>query len=231
MTSALAPPCSGPFSAPIAADDRRVDVGERRRRHARGERRRVQLVVGVQDRARRRTRASPGRSAARPSACRGSSPRGRAPDPARSARRPPSMPPHRRHERADLRGQADGLAVVRLRRAVGGVRIVVAERRRQRPQHVHAVAGRQRRASAAGPPRAARARRPAATADRRARRASAAAGATAGSRLLRTSRAAPGRGCRTRSTRARRGRRRDSRSRTRWRRCLRGPLWASRPWS
>ena len=48
MTSALAPPCSGPFSAPIAADDRRVDVGERRGRDARRERRRVQLVIGVQ---------------------------------------------------------------------------------------------------------------------------------------------------------------------------------------
>ena len=49
MTSALAPPCSGPFRAPIARDDRRVDVGERRRGDARGERRRVQLVIGVQD--------------------------------------------------------------------------------------------------------------------------------------------------------------------------------------
>ena len=149
----------------------------------------------------------------------------------RSARRRRSAGPSVATSDADLRRQPDGLAVVRLRRVVGGVRIVVAERRGQRPQRVHAVARRQRRASAGGSARAARAPRPAATADRRARRASAAAGATAGSRPPRTSRAAPGRGCRSRSRRARRDRRRDSRWPTRWRRCLRAPPWASRPWS
>ena len=51
---------------------------------------------------------------------------------------------HRRDQRADLRREADGLAVVRVRRVVGVVDIVVTERRRQRPQQVHAVSGRQR---------------------------------------------------------------------------------------
>ena len=96
MTSAFAPPCSGPLSAPIAADDRRVDVGERRRGDARGERRRVQLVVGVQD---QRDVEGARREAARPlarSACTGNSPRGRAPDRAESARRRRSAGPSSR---------------------------------------------------------------------------------------------------------------------------------------
>ena len=49
ITSALAPPCSGPLSAPMARDDGRVDVGERGRRDAGGERRGVELVIGVQN--------------------------------------------------------------------------------------------------------------------------------------------------------------------------------------
>ena len=44
---------------------------------------------------------------------------------------------------AHLRGEADRLAVLRLRRAVVDFGIVLAERRRQRPQHVHAVGRRQ----------------------------------------------------------------------------------------
>ena len=49
MTSALAPPCSGPFSAADRGHDRRVDIGQGRRRDAAGERGGVQLVVGVED--------------------------------------------------------------------------------------------------------------------------------------------------------------------------------------
>ena len=230
ITSAFAPPCSGPFSAPIARDDRRVDVGERGRRDARGERRRVQLVIGVQD---QRDVERARRQAARPLAGQHVEEIRRVAEHRIRLDRPAAAlhPAHRRDERADLRGQPDGLAVVGLRRVVGGVGIVVAERGRQRPQRVHARCRPAAPASAAGPARAAAARRPAATAGRRARRASAAAGATAGSRPLRTSRAARDRGCRSRSTRARRDRRRDSRSPTRSRRCLRAPLWASRPWS
>ena len=72
------------------ADDRRMQIGERRGRDARGERRRVQLVIRVQherdvERARRQRVGPVARSA-----CRGSSPRGRAPDPAGSGRRPPA---------------------------------------------------------------------------------------------------------------------------------------------
>ena len=57
---------------------------------------------------------------------------------------PLRQPAHRRDQRADLRGQPHRLAVVGLRRVVVGVGIVVAERRGQRPQQVHAVAGGQR---------------------------------------------------------------------------------------
>ena len=42
-----------------------------------------------------------------------------------------------------LRGEADRLAVLRLRRAVVDFGVVLPERRRQRPQHVHAVRCRQ----------------------------------------------------------------------------------------
>ena len=124
-------------------------------------------------------------------------------------------------------GEPHGLAIVRLRRVVGGVGVVVAERGGQRPQQVHrrcrpAATWRSAERLPASP-----ATQPAATADRPAPRASAAAGATAGNTLLRTWRDPPDRGCRSRSRPARRDRRRDSRSRTTWRRYLRGPLWVS----
>ena len=230
ITSALAPPWSGPLSVPIAADDRRVDVGERRRRDARRERRGVQLVIGVQhQRDVERVR----RQAARPIAGQHVEEIRRVTEHRIRLDRPRRLrhPAHRRHQRADLRRETHGLAIVGLRRIVRGVGIVVAERGGQGPERVHRVARRQRVHQAQDRLRAAAARRSAATADRRARRGSAAAGARAGNRPPRTSRAAPDRGCRSRSTPARRDPRRDSRSRTRSRRYLQGPLWASRPCS
>jgi len=47
---------------------------------------------------------------------------------------------HRRHERADLRRQADRFAVVRLGGVVGRVRVIVPESRGQGPERVHPVA-------------------------------------------------------------------------------------------
>ena len=76
MTSVLAPPCSGPFSAPIApvmAECTSVSVAAATRADERG---RVELVIGVQhQRHVQRARCERG-SAGCPSACRGNSPRG-----------------------------------------------------------------------------------------------------------------------------------------------------------
>ena len=52
-------------------------------------------------------------------------------------------PPVRRDNAGDLRGEPHRLAVGRLLRFVPRLRIVLTERGRQRPQHVHAVVGRQ----------------------------------------------------------------------------------------
>ena len=92
--------------------------------------------------ARCRTRASPARSAGCRSACRGSSPRGRARDPAGSARRRPAAGRRSRRGSRSARsagppsGSSPAASCPRLA-------IVVAERRRQRPQRVHAVGRRQ----------------------------------------------------------------------------------------
>jgi hypothetical protein len=48
MTSALAPPCKGPFERPDGGHHRGVNVGERGSRHARGKRRGIELVIGVE---------------------------------------------------------------------------------------------------------------------------------------------------------------------------------------
>ena len=106
----------------------------------------------------------------------------------RSVRRPPACGPYVATRLAICAGQPHGLAIVRLRRVVGRVRIVVAEHRRQRPQRVHAVGRRQLLHQPQDGSRQRRARRPAATADRPARRGSAAGRARAGSRPPRTSR-------------------------------------------
>ena len=121
------------------ADDGRVEVGEGRGRDARGERRRVQLVVGVQHQRdvegarRERARPRPGQHVEK-------------------VRRVPErrirldgtaaglQPAVGRDQARQLRGQTHRLAVVRLRRVVGRVRVEVAEDRSQRPQRVHAVA-------------------------------------------------------------------------------------------
>ena len=141
------------------------------------------------------------------------------------------QPAPRRDERADLAGQPDGLAVVRLRRCDRARRgrsapsIDVSVRSasmpstlRQRPHRAedrlgqHAR-GRQLRLQVA-----------------ELGAASAAGRATAGSRPLRTTRRArrrPDRGCRSPDRPGRRDRRRGSRSPTRRRRRLRGRPWAS----
>ena len=76
MASSLAPPCSGPLSAAIGAGDGAEHVGERRGDDARGERRGVHRVVGVEDeRGVERVGVLGGR-APRRGASTGSSPRG-----------------------------------------------------------------------------------------------------------------------------------------------------------
>ena len=103
-----------PFERADRGDDRGVDVGQRGRGDARGERRRVQLVIGVQhqrdvERAnRRRVRPLAGQHVEE--VCRVAHRRiGRD----RSAAGLEPSP--RGDERADLRRQPHGLAVLRLR--------------------------------------------------------------------------------------------------------------------
>ena len=119
-----------------------MEIGQRRGRHAGGERGRVQLVIRVQDqrdveRARRqRIRPVAGQHVEK---VRGV--------PERRIRldRPAAglHPPVGRDEAPQLRRQPHGLSIVRLRRVIRRVAIVVTERRRQRPQRVHAIGGRQ----------------------------------------------------------------------------------------
>ena len=131
------------FQRADAGDDRRVHVGQRRRRDARGKRRGVQLVIGVQ-RQRDVHRAHGRRArAAGPSACRGSWPRAPSPDRAATGLPPCCMRPHVATRlaicavsRTDLRYDACGELSL-------ASAIVVAERRGQRPQRVHAVGRRQ----------------------------------------------------------------------------------------
>ncbi len=132
-----------PLQRADGADDRRMHVGQRRRRDARGERRGVQLVIGVQHQRhvegarRERRRPLPGQHVEE--VRRVSQRRVGIDVPAAGGHAAP-----RRDERAELPRQADGLAVVGLRRSSVGVRIVVPEHRRERPQRVHAVHARQR---------------------------------------------------------------------------------------
>ena len=125
-----------------AGDDRRVDVGQRRRRDARGERRGIELVIGVQ-RQRDVHRADLGRI--RTAAEQHVEEVGGVPHRRigrdRSAALLHASPG--RDEAGDLAGEADGLAIRRLQRIVVRVLIVVAERRGQRAQRVHAVRRRQ----------------------------------------------------------------------------------------
>ena len=220
------------FERADRADDRRVQVAQRRGNHPGSERRRIQLVVGVKD---QRYVERPRREAARPVAREHVEEVGRvAKDRIRSngstAR---TDAPHRRDERAELGRQPHGLAVVRLRRAVRGVRIVVRERRSQRAQGVHPIV-----AGAAdairGSPRMRRmtgsgmgALRRAPTGDRRARREPEDADARADSRPPRTSHAAQDRGCRNRSKPERLDRHPGSRWTRQWQQCPRAPPWAS----
>ena len=210
-----------------AGHDRRVHVGERRGGDARGKRRRVELVIRVQrQRDVHRARSQSGSAAAR-SACRGSWPRVPSPDPAATRLPPCCMRPQVATRLAICAVSRTDLRYDACWRVVAGVGIVVAERRRQRAQRVHAVGRRQHLHQPDDRLRAAGAPRPAATADRRARRDSAAGRATAGSRFPRRSRSARGRGCRSRDTRAHRDRRRENRSRTSSRRRLRDRPLAS----
>jgi hypothetical protein len=131
-----------PLQRADRADDRRVQIGERRGGDAPRERRGVQLVISVQD---QRDIECVRRERARPIAgqhvekVRRVSERGIRLN--RSAAR--LHPAVRRHEARELRRQAHCLAIVRLRGVVGRFRIEVAEHRRQRPERVHAVGRRQ----------------------------------------------------------------------------------------
>ena len=121
------------------ADDRRVEIGERRSRDASGKGRRVQLVVGVQDQRdvegarRQRARPRPGQHVEKVRRV----PERRIRLDGTAAR---LQPPVGRDQARQLRRQPHRLAVVGLRRVVGRVRVEVAEDRGQRPQRVHAVA-------------------------------------------------------------------------------------------
>ena len=133
-----------------------------------------------------------------------------------------------RDEAGDLRREPDRLAIRGRGRVVGRV----GDRNGRAPRSVSAGHPSRRRAaassSAAGWTPAEAAPPPAVTGDRRAPAASAAGRATGESRSPRTTRGAPGRGCRSRNRPARRGRRPGSRCATRSRRCLRDRLWLSR---
>ena len=142
MTSAFAPPCSGPLSVPIAAT-----IAEYRS---------VSVAAA--------TRAANVEAFSSWSACSTSAMSNACVDSAfgrvarqhveevgrMSERRVRLDGPAARlqaavggDDAAHLRGEANRLAVVRRRRIVAGLGIVLAERRGQRPQHVHAVGGRQ----------------------------------------------------------------------------------------
>ncbi len=125
-----------------AADDRRVDVGERGRSDSRRKRGRVQLVVGVQDQRavegadRERVGPLPGELVEE---VRGKTHHRIGVD------RPQVLlhAPDGRDQGPDLRRETDGLPVVRRRRIVGGIAVVVRQGRRQRAQRVHRLARRQ----------------------------------------------------------------------------------------
>ena len=161
----VGPAVQRPLQGANCGDDGGVDVGEGRRRHARGERRGVQLVIGVQN---QRDIEGTRRETARPLARQHVEEiRGVTQDRIRRDRSGARvLASHRRDERADLRRQPHGLAIVGLRRLVAAVRIVVREGRRERSQQVHGVAAVAR--SRAGSPR----QRPHETEDRLGQRAS-----------------------------------------------------------
>ena len=137
------PPVQRPLEGANGADDGRMDVGQGRGRHAGRKCRRIQLVVGMQDQ-----RDVEGVSGETGRALAGEHVQkvgGMAEHRIRLDRSSAGVhPAHRRDERAELRGQADGLAMVGVRGTVGRIRIVVTECRRERPQRIHQVAFRQR---------------------------------------------------------------------------------------
>ena len=123
-------------------DDRRVDVGERGGGHARREGRRVQLVIGVQRERdvegfhRERAGPIPGQHVEEIGGLAHGRIRGN-----RSAARLHPAPGG--DDGARLRRETNRLAVLRLGRRVVGLGVVVRERRRHRPQRVHAIDRRQ----------------------------------------------------------------------------------------
>src|SRR5262245_31824384 len=140
MTSAFAPPWSGPLSAAIAAtiaEWMSVSVAAATR---------AANVDALSSWSACSTSATSNARVARPLAGEHvEKVGGVAENRVRMQRRPALLhPPHRGDQRAKLRRQPHRLAVVGVRRVVRGVRVVVAKRRRQRAEDVHAVAGRQR---------------------------------------------------------------------------------------
>ena len=114
-----------PFERADPRHDRRVHVGERRGRDPRRERRRVQLVIRVQDqrdvhRADRRSGSAAARSAGRESWPRVPSPDPAAIDAAALLHAAPGG-----DQAGDLRGEPNRLAIGRLLRVVARIRIVV----------------------------------------------------------------------------------------------------------
>ena len=128
-----------PLQRTDAADDGGVDIGEGGGDDARRKRGRVQLVVGVQD---ERDIEGTRREAVRPLAGQHvEEVRGVAQHRVRRNRSAARVhPPHSGDQRAELRGEANGLAVVGCGRVVAGIRVVVREDRRQRAQGIHALA-------------------------------------------------------------------------------------------
>ena len=130
-----------PLERADRSDDGRVDVGEGRGGDARREGRRVQLVVGVQhERDVERTRRERARPRPRQHVEKVRRVSERRVGLDRSATR--LQPPVGGDQARELCRQPHGLAIIGLRRIVGGFRIEVPEDRRQRAQRVHAVGGR-----------------------------------------------------------------------------------------
>ena len=116
--------------------DRRIDIRERGGRHARSEGGCVQLVIGVQDQshvegvfhhvvrtlAGQRVQEVLGETHGRV---------------ARDDVQPLTHAVERGHDGACLRHQPQPLALVRVRRHIGRLRIVDAQHRDRRPQHIH----------------------------------------------------------------------------------------------
>ena len=132
----------GPLQGSDAGHNGRVDIGQRGRGDARGKRRGVQLVVGVQGQRdihradSRRARAIAGEHVEEV----GGMAHGRIGRDRVSAL---LHPPPGRHQPGDLRSQPHRLAIRRVRRVVGRVGVVMPERRSQGAQRIHPVGRRQ----------------------------------------------------------------------------------------